>query len=471
MRFLLTYCIAFIATVSISAQNKQLLYGLENVPQSLMLNPGGEVYTQKHIGVPLLSGIHINAGMSGLTAFDIFEDDGRDINDKIRNQILELSPKDFFTLTQQIELANIGWRSQFGAYFTAGWYQEMDFIAYFPKDIAILATEGNRDYINYPFDISHINVRGDVTSVFHIGINKQVNKKLTIGIRGKLYSSIVSANSTRNKGTFTTVNSTNGLNVYEHRVEDVDVNIRTSGLNKLLDLNGNEIGVVKKMLGRSIFSGNYGLGVDLGFTYLITDKMRLSASALDIGAIFHMADIETINVSGDYSLNGIELVYPQVENGEELIPYYDDLKDDVYDNLNVETTRGAYLQTRPLKINAQLSYNFGNFLGGDVCDCLKRGLIRRVNETGVHLYAIARPRGPQTAGTFFYRRRFGANFSLKGSYTIDSYSSDNIGAAISLDINKFNFYIAADNLLRLDNLAKANSVSLQLGLNLKWDQE
>jgi hypothetical protein len=129
------------------------------------------------------------------------------------------------------------------------------------------------------------------------------------------------------------------------------------------------------------------------------------------------------------------------------------------------------LQTRPLKINAQLSYNFGNFLGGDVCDCLKSGLTRRVNETGVHLYAIARPRGPQTAGSFFYRRRFGANFSLKGSYTIDSYSADNLGAAISLDINKLNIYIAADNLLRLDNLAKANSVSLQLGLNLKWDQE
>jgi hypothetical protein len=89
---------------------------------------------------------------------------------------------------------------------------------------------------------------------------------------------------------------------------------------------------------------------------------------------------------------------------------------------------------------------------------------------GIHLYAIKRPKGPQTAGTFFYRRRFGTNFSLKGTYTVDSYSKDNIGAAMVMDIGKFNFYVAADTLLRYENLAKANSVSLQLGLNLKWDQ-
>ncbi len=471
IRWILTYGVAALATFSCFSQNKQLLYGLENIPQSLMLNPGGEIDAQKHFGIPLFSGIHLNAGSSGVTVYDIFGDDGGDINTKIRDKISELDDKDFFTLTEQLEIVNFGWRSLEGTYFSAGWYQEADFIAYFPKDLAVLASEGNRDYINVPFDIGQVSARGDATSVFHFGMNKQLNRRLTIGARAKLYSSVISLSSTNNTGTFTTVPSENGLNVYEHRLQNVDVAFQSSGLASLTELSGNRAGITSKIIGRSLFSGNYGLGVDFGFTYQLTDKVRLSGSALDIGAIFHTTDTETYRVRGDYTLNGIELIFPPIEEGEFTLPYYNDLEDEIEQVVKIDTISKSYVQTRPLKINAQLSYNFGKFIGGAACDCLEKGRIRRVNETGLHLFAIARPKGPQTAATFFYRRRFGSNFSLKGTYTVDSYSADNIGAAMAMDIGKFNFYIAADNLLRLDNLAKANSVSLQLGLNLKWDQE
>jgi hypothetical protein len=470
MRSILTYSVAVLATFSSLSQNKQLLYGLESVPQSLLLNPGGEIDAQKHFGIPFFSGFHINAGTSGVNVYDIFGNDTGDINTKIRDKISDLSDKDFFTITQQIELLNFGWRSQEGTYFSAGWYGETDFIAYFPKDVAVLATEGNRDYINVPFDIGQISARGDATSVFHFGMNKQLSRKLTIGGRAKLYSSLISVSSTNNTGTINTVPSENGLNVYEHRLSNIDFSFQSAGLTSLTALSGDRAGITTTVMGRALFSGNYGLGVDVGFTYQLTDKVRLSASALDIGAIFHVTDTDTYRIQGDYTLNGIELVFPPIEDGEFTLPYYNDLEDEIDRELKLDTISKSYVQTRPLKVHAQLAYNFGKFIGGAACDCLEKGRIRRVNEMGVHLYVIKRPKGPQTAGTFFYRRRFGTNFSLKGTYTVDSYSKDNVGAAMVMDIGKFNFYIAADNLLRYENLAKANSVSLQLGLNLKWDQ-
>ena len=70
--------------MSLQSQNKQLLYGFKEVPQQLLLNPGGQVDYRGYIGVPLLSHIHLNAGITGFSAFDIFADDGRDFNQKIR---------------------------------------------------------------------------------------------------------------------------------------------------------------------------------------------------------------------------------------------------------------------------------------------------------------------------------------------------------------------------------------------------
>ncbi|MFT6826390.1 MAG: hypothetical protein ACJAYD_000948, partial [Patiriisocius sp.] len=140
------FYIAFGISIVFS-QNKQLLYNWEVTPQALMLNPGSVVNAKYHLGVPFLSQIHLNAGSSGVSVFDVFADDGVDINTKIRNTIFELSARDFFTATQQLDVLNFGWLSKGREpiYFSGGIYQELDVIAYFPKDLAILAWEGNSD--------------------------------------------------------------------------------------------------------------------------------------------------------------------------------------------------------------------------------------------------------------------------------------------------------------------------------------
>ena len=72
------------------AQNKQVLYGLEEVPQSLLLNPGVKVPQKMHFGIPFLSQFHVNGGASGVSVFDIFGNSSVDINTRIRNKIFEM---------------------------------------------------------------------------------------------------------------------------------------------------------------------------------------------------------------------------------------------------------------------------------------------------------------------------------------------------------------------------------------------
>ena len=65
-----------ICGVLAQSQNKQLLYGVDDLPQSLLLNPGTAISFEKHIGVPFLSGTYVSAGSSGVSVHDIFREGG-----------------------------------------------------------------------------------------------------------------------------------------------------------------------------------------------------------------------------------------------------------------------------------------------------------------------------------------------------------------------------------------------------------
>ena len=464
MRIISFFFIAFGLSVSI-AQNKQVLYGLEEVPQALMLNPGVKVPQKSHFGIPFLSQIHVNGGASGVTTFDIFGKSSVDINTRIRNKIFEMSEKDFFTVTQQLELLNFGWRSEAEIYYSGGIYQELDFIAYFPRDLAILAWEGNRDYLDYEFDLGQVSATGDLMTIYHFGANKRINKKWTLGARAKIYSSMLSFKSTNNKGTFvTSLGDENSLNIYDHKINNADINIQTSGI---ASLDNTSVG---KVLGRALFGGNLGLGVDLGATYELNDRWSGSASVLDLGVVFHTKDVEQYQAKGDYVLSGIELIFPPLAEGESTLPYYDDLEDEIERELAVDTITKGYTQLRPVKVNASVKYSFGKFAGGEKCDCLNQG-IQRVQAVGLQYYSILRPKGPQMAATLFYYNKLFQFLSVKATYTVDSYSFYNVGLGVAADIGKFNLYVAADNVLHYGNIAKAKSVSLQLGFNIKIDQQ
>ena len=466
MKNLIT-CVFMFWVISLLSQNKQVLYGLEETPQGMLLNPGSRISYDYHFGVPFLSQIHINGGSSGLALYDIFQESSVDINTRISNKIFELKNTDFFSATQQLELLNFGWKNKKNHYFSGGIYQEFDFVLYFPKDLAILAWEGNANYIGKEFDLGEISASGDLLTVYHFGVNKKLNKKITIGARVKLYSSILNFRSTSNSGTFLTRSSESGNNIYEHIVSNLNINVNTSGINSLSELDTSKQ-VINKLVDNALFGGNFGLGVDLGITYEIDEKWTASASILDLGAIFHKKDIESYQVTGDYTLDGIELLFPPLQVGIPSAPYYDDLIDDIEDAFIVDTIYNSYTQMRPIKMYASIKYNFGKAIGGDKgCNCLKMGETQEYNQSvGFQYFSVIRPKGPQIAATLFYYRRLSDYVSLKATYSADSYSYSNIGLGLVTTIKMVNFYIVADNLQWYSNLAKAKSVSLQFGLNI-----
>ena len=61
--------------------------------------------------------------------------------------------------------------------------------------------------------------------------------------------------------------------------------------------------------------------------------------------------------------------------------------------------------------------------------------------------------------------------SQEKTYTVDDFSYRNIGLGASIDFGSVNMYLMGNNLLELQNVSKAQSVSLQIGINLIFDSD
>ncbi|MNY45139.1 hypothetical protein D3C86_1802220 [compost metagenome] len=81
------------------------------------------------------------------------------------------------------------------------------------------------------------------------------------------------------------------------------------------------------------------------------------------------------------------------------------------------------------------------------------------------MFAMTMPNEPFIAFTAFYRRSILEKLDFKATYTLDSYSSKNIGLGLSGTIGKVNIYALVDNVLEYRDVSKANSLAFQFGIN------
>jgi Family of unknown function (DUF5723) len=457
----IVFLVCFFIAANLTAQNKQLLYNFTDIPQSLMTNPGADVKYKWYAGVPLLSGISMNVGSSGFSAYDLFANDGVDFTTKLKNILSQTTFNDVLSLNQQLDLFNggfkLGSRYEDKGYLSFGLYQEFDFLSYVPQDIAVLAIYGNKDYIGKRFNLADISIKAALSSVFHVGFHKKIQDDLIIGARAKLYSSIFDASSISNAGYIYTNTSTDS---YYEQIVYSNLQLNTSGFAQYNDANSNSnVGTdIKKGI---LLGGNLGLGIDLGLTYYPQSNMQLTASIIDLGYINHKKNVESYSYKGFYNYKGL---VPKFNNENIAQANYQDFKDAiVFDTLHTK-----YTTWRPTKLNASAQYSFEEERVIDgVCNCEGTDRTTFYKSTfGAQLFMMTTPKSPLMAVTAFFKRNFSKDFQVKATYTLDSFSYSNLGLGMSTKMGPVHFYILADNLLSYADISKANSLSFQLGLNV-----
>ena len=444
-------------------QNRPLLYNVDDLPQALLQNPGTRIDFTKHIGVPFFSQIHLFAGSTGVSAYDIFNDENPNVNQRVQDVMDRITAGDYFSVNEQLEVLSFGWKMGSRGYISAGVYQELDVFAYFPKDPALLAFEGNAEYIGKDFKFSDANFTGEVLTVYHAGFNYKVDPKLSVGGRFKLYSGIFNVASTQNDGAFRTVATPGGPNFYRHEVDGLDVVVNTSGYASLKEEESMTIDqAVAELLSRSFFGQNVGVGIDVGFNYRVTEQFAVNASIQDLGLMFHQKDVENYRYFGSYETNGLEPLFPELDGNEPTIPYWEVFEEQLDANLKEETTYEEYNTWRPLKFNA--SFEFGTGKSILPCDYLISKKPRYMNLFGMLVSGVNRSKGPTYGVTAYWDRKVTDNLRFRLAYGVDDFSLTKLGLMVSSRFKNFNIYIAANDIIGYTNLAKANSASLQFGM-------
>ena len=276
MRFIIVL-LSLVYTFGYS-QNNQVLYNFAELPQTLLLNPGAEFTKDAHIGIPLLSKISMHGGFTGFTAYDIFIDDGVNINTKIRAAINNYGKYEILGLNEQIEIFSGGYKLKNEDYLSFGFYQELDVFAKIPRDIVDLFYEGNTDLYRH-YAIDNFSTRAEMLGVLHLGLTRTINNQWQVGARAKIYSSAFNIKSYGATGSFYTEDGVN--NIYKQYLENVDILVQTSGL----IINDNDEFSTSDITKGILFGGSLGLGLDLGFTHHLDDQLIISGSMLDIGFI------------------------------------------------------------------------------------------------------------------------------------------------------------------------------------------
>ncbi len=461
---------------SLFSQNKELLYDFTEIPQAILLNPGMNTSFSWYAGIPLASGIYGQAGTSGITVHSLFANDGLDINDKVRDRALNgMTKRDEFGGTIQIDLLHGGYRSKKNPnhFYSFGVYFESNTILYWPQDLAYLGFDGNADQLGRRFDLGHLKTRGEGLTVFHFGLNKEVDRNLTVGLRGKLYSGIYDFHSSKNSGYFVTEEGQNNL---LSNTLVADMQLRTSGFEEIRAILDDEISgsVPNVITKRALLGGDLGLGVDLGFTYQLNQRTVITGSLLDLGFVYHSGDVKGYSLQGSATTEGVEVILPDAFNDPNA-DFWQELVDEIEALIPFEDTFNSYITFRPTQLYGSIRYNFGEPVNGDLdCDCDigvtdADSRFQYRNAVGGQIHMINRPRGPQAALTAFYLRRVGNFMALKTTYTADKFSMTNIGLGINFQAGPVNFYVMANNLLGYQNLADSHYASFQIGLNiLSW---
>lgn len=434
---------------------QQLAYSFGETPQTLMLNPGAETNFKYHYGVPVFSNVSFNAGMKGFDLSDLFLRDNRPFDLKFQDLLSQVSETDYFNFNLRTDILNGGYRYDNKTYLTFGFYEELDFIFYIPKDIIELGYYGNNRFLNRSFSVNQLVFKGDVLGVLHAGISRKINTKLNLGARIKIYSSSLNVETNHNSGTFTTTE--NSTNILRHSINNLNGEVRSSGL---INSNDEFLEDTNSIVSRTFLGGNLGLGFDFGMTYHFSPQVEFTASVLDLGFIRHSKDVRTYRAEGDYTLDGINFEFDP-DNPRD---YWQELEDEFDANIITTEVQDAYTSWRPTRINAAIKYSFGK-LRKKVCYTATHKDYY-FTSIGMMMNTIMRPQGPQLALTSFLDTSLSERFHTRMTYTINDFSGMIFGGGFTYQLGNVNIFGVMDNMIGMRDVLRANNISFNFGVNV-----
>jgi hypothetical protein len=202
-----------------------------------------------------------------------------------------------------------------------------------------------------------------------------------------------------------------------------------------------------------------GLGMDIGATYDLTDRIVLSASLTDLGFIRWNKDVTNLKANNHFEFSGLNML--DYFNGTKTL---DEIGNNMLDSLKnafvVSKTKTSFTTYLPFGISLGGSYN-----------------VTKQISVGLLSYSRVIEKQFREALTLSANINLGNALSTSLSYTAENYQYDNLGAGLAFRAGIAQFYLVSDRIPiswnkisdKNTNIilpANWNTFNLRLGMNL-----
>jgi hypothetical protein len=463
--------IAFILTgFYASAQQDLTLYHMRYVPQSSFTNAAFTPEAKVYVGIPAISGIYFGATNSGFKWKDLvkYEQVADSFNLKldVPGALGKMNEKNLLSQELRIDLLNLGFKiGNNHIAFNVSSRQKFSF-AYTRDMFALLfvgngltpaesqATYGTENYgfLGETADLSGTGL--NFTQFTEIGVKYSrtfLDKKLSVGLRPKVLLGSINLQTKRTDLTLSTDAETFALS--SNGGYEINTNFPAGLIPDSGSIAYNPISL----------GNNIGFGIDLGMTYLLSDKFEISAAINDLGFISWKGNPKNYNANDfqiDFKgISGFEddLLNNQNATGQtaedSVANQLNQLRDTLLAAFTPDTTFNPYSTGIGAKFNLGARYAFTK--RQSVAVLLSGQMIARQFKPAVSLSYNFR--------LYKWLGATAAYNTYNGSYT-------NLGVGLSFNIFPVQFHFITDNIFALSP-ASTRYVHARFGMNLVFGHD
>jgi hypothetical protein len=440
---LATFLLVFVA----NGQQNFTLYPMVSIPQSNYMNPATLPDAKWHFGFPGLNSTYLqysNGGFSLNKIFSAMEPSGKDSFKLNVNKLLDImSEKNYIALKVENTWLHAGFK--FGNhYFNFNATEKAHLRVSLPKDLFRFLIDGNGganlgETFKFNFKAGGIHYRE-----YGLGYNYSLDKKFNIGGRVKFLQGFNTIDTRKAQLDITTNKEDYSLLLKA----DLEVNTASAWGTIVDTAEGNfEPGSFAK-------TGNRGLGLDLGMSFQLNDRVSFSASVIDLGFINWQENAVSIKSSDPNATFKFDGIHISSADTQEFDQYIEEIIDSVLHTFRVDTVQGSFRTALSTEF-----FLYGSYVLND------------------HFKAGALFYGD------FYNKRFypgltlnilwkaGRALSINLTNTMYNRSWLNVGLGVSANAGPVQVYSVMDNVLAPFAISSLKTLSWRFGTNFTFGRE
>lgn len=419
-------------------------------PYQMRTNPAADLPYESVMSL-LIGNFGLDIQNSTLRYDNLFEFDeqGHPATVNLRQFANSMKAKNFFGVNANMEVFTLYRRLNKGI-LTIDYGAKVQGDVGFSDGLFNLLGYGNGAFVgeDNPVNID-LSANASIYQEFAVGYQFNVNKKLSLGVKGKVLFGFANVTTDAFNVQLITDPDSYALRIKEH------IAVRSS-FPGVFYVNDDGILDTQGHFNVADLFKNPGFGVDLAAEYRFDEKWSAVAAVRDLGFIRwrlnNFAMTGDINDAGQYYDNGDFLFNGISFDQLQLIANDDDYREKFMDSLK------QYFQVDFAtmdKYNKMLSPNLLLRANYDITPC---------NRFSAQLQGQFLGSGFRPAFTLAYCGSFWNNVNVCATYTVAPHSYDNIGFGFSWMIATCNIYLTTNNILAFFKPMNTSSASAQLGI-------